>query len=118
MGRGVLLEAMPGATLRALGLPFKGYKGGKVSLNKRGQILQWLARRSGISLPNLWEFHKLCLSSHDCLDAIVAAVISALWCTNVDLFRHPKTADGDLPTATSEIEGWLYAPVYLPDYSA
>ena len=117
MGRGVLLEAMPGAALKAFKLPYKGYKGGMAALNKRSQILEGLARCSGINLPNLVEFREPCLVSHDCLDAVVAAVIAALWCTNLDLFRHPEPAGHDLPNPTAALEGWLYAPVYLPAYA-
>ena len=117
MGKGILLEAMPGAALRAFGLPFKGYKGGVAALNKRSQILEGLARCSGIGLPNLEEFRQLCMASHDCLDAVVAAVVAALWCTGLDLFRHPETAGPEAPLAAAAIEGWLYAPVYLPAYS-
>ncbi len=114
MGRGVLLEAMPGAALRALGLPFKGYKNGARASVLRRQILRELPQRSSISMPNLGEFHHLCLGSHDCLDAVVAAVIAALWCTNLDLFRHPEPAGPGVPDPTAAIEGWLYAPVYFP----
>ena len=117
MGKGVLLEAMPGAALRAFGLPFKGYKGGVDALNKRSQILEGLARCSGISLPNLEEFRQPCLVSHDCLDAVVAAVIAALWRTGLDLFRHPETAGPEAPHAAAAIEGWLYAPVFLQSNS-
>ena len=118
MGRGVLLEAMPGAALRALGLPFKGYKNGVQANVLRRQILRELPWRSSNPLPSLGEFHQLCLGSHDCLDAVVAAVIAALWCTDLDLFRHPETEGGNLPNPTAAIEGWLYAPVYLPAYTA
>ena len=117
MGKGVLLEAMPGAALRALGLPYKGYKNGARANVLRRQILQELPGRSSISMPNLGEFQKPCLSSHDCLDAVVAAVIAALWCTDPDLFRHPEPAGSGAPNSTAALEGWLYAPVYLPAYS-
>ena len=117
LGKGVLLEAMPGAALKALKLPYKGYKGGIAPLNKRGQILEGLARSSGISLPNLEEFRERCLGSHDCLDAVVAAVIAALWCTNLDLFRHPEPAGPGVPNPTAALEGWLYAPVFFPAYA-
>ena len=85
-------------------------------LNKRIQILERLAQRSGISLPNLEEFRERCLGSHDCLDAVVAAVIAALWCTNLNLFRHPEPAGPAAPHSTAAIEGWLYAPVYFSAY--
>ena len=117
MGKGVLLEAMPGAALRALELPFKGYKNGVKANVLRRQILRELPRRSSLPMPNLGEFHQLCLSSHDCLDAVVAAVIAALWCTNLDMFRHPEPAGPGVPNPTAALEGWLYAPVFFPAYS-
>ena len=117
MGRGVLLEAMPGAALRALGLPFKGYKNGTRSNALRRQILQELPLRSSISMPNLDDFQQVCLVSHDCLDAVVAAVIAVLWSTNLELFRHPEPAGPGVPNPIAAIEGWLYAPVYVPAYS-
>ena len=117
MGKGVLLEAMPGAALRALGLPFKGYKNGARANVLRLQILTELPRRSSIPMPNLGEFHQLCMGSHDCLDAVVAALIAALWCTNRDLFRHPEHEGPEAPNSTAALEGWLYAPVYLPAYA-
>ena len=117
MGKVVLLEAMPGAALKVFKLPYKGYKGGRDALDKRIQILQGLARRSGIGLPNLAEFRDQCLGSHDCLDAVVAAVIAALWCTNIDQFRHPEPASLDIPNPAAALEGWLYAPVYIPAYT-
>ena len=41
-GRAVLLEAMPGAALRAFGLPYKGYKKGMKALELRQRVLDGL----------------------------------------------------------------------------
>ena len=114
----VLLEVMPGAVLRSFGLPFKGYKGGSRNLERRGLILAELARCSPVAITNLEEFRDLCISSHDCLDAIVAALAAALWATDPTLFRLPDTGGGvatgpaflAAPLATLMVEGWLYAP--------
>jgi predicted RNase H-like nuclease len=104
---------MPGAALKALGLPYKGYKNGARKLQLRREILDGLAVRSSVPIENLEEFREKCLASHDCLDAVVAAVIAALWARNPAVFRHPlKGADGQLDPTTL-IEGWLYAPVLL-----
>ena len=110
----VLLEAMPGAALRAMGLPFKGYKNGARAAELRQQILDGLAGLSSVSVSNLEQFRDQCLVSHDCLDAVVAAVTAALWSIDPALFRRPVPADSGGPEPAVGIEGWLYAPVFLP----
>ena len=115
-GKTVLLEVMPGAILRSLGLPFKGYKNGKRRLELRQAILDGLPDLSPSSLPNLQEFREACMASHDCLDSVVAALAAALWSTDPGLFRTPS-ADGNpedplsLPDSILRLEGWLYAPI-------
>ena len=101
----LLLEVMPGAVLRALGLPYRGYKNGANALALRQRILARLADEGPFPVPNLDEFRELCAGSHDALDAVVAAIAAALWTADPSLFRLP---DGDDPTA--RLEGWLYAP--------
>jgi hypothetical protein len=108
-----LLEAMPGAALRAMGLPFKGYKNGRRAQELRQRILGDLSRRSHVLVHNLEEFSALCLTSHDCLDAVVAAVTAALWARDPSVFRHPPGVGQDQLDPTTLIEGWLYAPVFL-----
>jgi hypothetical protein len=112
-GNPVMLEAMPGAALRAMGLPFKGYKNGKRAQELRQRILEGLPLRSHMPVGNLEEFSALCLASHDCLDAVVAAVVAALWAGNPAVFRHPPKAGHGQLDPTTLIEGWLYAPVFL-----
>jgi hypothetical protein len=104
----VLLEAMPGAVLRVFKLPFKGYKNGANAMGLRRRILDGLPKRSGLSLPNLDEYRDLCMSSHDGLDAVVAAIAAALWVVDPLMFRHPPV-DGE----TLQLEGWLYAPTFI-----
>ncbi len=109
--KAVLLEAMPGAVLRTLGLPYKGYKNGRTAGEKRRAIIDGLSSKSGVPLPNLSRFRDQCLASHDCLDAVVAAVTAALWATDPHVFRLPSL---ESPTsAVALLEGWLYAPVFL-----
>ena len=108
-----LLEAMPGATLRALGLPFKGYKNGTKAMQLRQEILDWLGRRSPVPVPNLAEVREQCLSSHDCLDSLVAAVTAALWARNPSAFRLPLRGSHEELDPAVLIEGWLYAPIFL-----
>ena len=108
-GRPVLLEVMPGAVLRSLGLPFKGYKNGTLRQEKRKTIVEQLPNRSPITLAapkGIWE---LCLGNHDCLDAVVAALAAALWDRRQDLFHQPMPW-GQALNDTIAIEGWLYAP--------
>jgi hypothetical protein len=115
-GKAVLLEVMPGAVLRSLGLPFKGYKNGKRRLDLRRTILDNLPDVSPVGLPNLHEFREACMASHDCLDSVVAALAAALWSIDPGLFRLPST-DGDpedslsVPESILRLEGWLYAPI-------
>ena len=115
-GKAVLLEVMPGAVLRSLGLPFKGYKNGKRRLELRRTILDSLPNICPVGLPNLQEFRESCMASHDCLDAVVAALAAALWSIDPGLFGLPN-ADGDpenhlsLPESVLRLEGWLYAPI-------
>jgi hypothetical protein len=49
----VLLEAMPGAALKAFGLPYKGYKKGARALELRQTILDRLAAGSSVEQPRL-----------------------------------------------------------------
>jgi hypothetical protein len=108
----VLLEAMPGAALRALGLPYKGYKNGTRAGEKRQEILRRLEAASGLDLPGLAGLAPELLDHHDALDAVVAAVAAALWALDPGVFRLPCPADGPEMEAAG-LEGWLYAPVFL-----
>ena len=105
-----LLELMPGALLKSLGLPYKGYKRGRHSIQRRTQILDSLSRKSGVQLPNLETVRKDCLANDDCLDSVVAAVGAAMWTQDCARFRHPKP--DELPDAL--LEGWIYVPLTPP----
>ena len=109
----VLLEAMPGAALRAFGLPFKGYKNGVKAQELRRRILDGLSDRSTVSLRNLGDFREMCLNYHDCLDSVVAAVVAALWVRDPDLFRCAPIAGATDFNPEVLLEGWLYAPALL-----
>lgn len=121
----VLLESMPGAALRACGLPFKGYKKGRKAVELRWRILDGLALRSGVALPNLGRFIDCCIGNDDCLDSVVAAVAACIWSRDQALFRLPQDGPGDATKrggtpgpdenelANARLEGWLYAPVFL-----
>jgi hypothetical protein len=121
----VLLESMPGAALRAFGLPFKGYKKGRNAVELRRQILTGLNSGSGIALPTLARFRDDCIGNDDCLDSVVAAVAACLWTRDQALFRRPQDGPGDATKrggtpnpdenelARARLEGWLYAPVFI-----
>ena len=112
-GKAVLLEAMPGAALKAMKLPYKGYKKGANALRLRQTILEGLEERSGLRLQGLGRFRDACLSSDDALDAVVAAVIAALWAKDPGVFLRPEVEEAGAPHAAALLEGWLYAPVFL-----
>ena len=111
--KALLLEAMPGAALRALNLPYKGYKKGTNALRLRQRILDGLEERSGVGIKNLDRFRDLCLGSDDALDSVVAALTATLWALDASVFWQPSFTGDNGPDAVALLEGWLYAPVYL-----
>ena len=108
--KALLLEAMPGAALKAMKLPHKGYKNGANALKLRDEILSGLESSSGIKIKNLSHYRILCQGSHDALDSVVAAVIASLWVNDPNVFWRP---DLDGPDGVALLEGWLYAPVHI-----
>ena len=105
-----LLEVMPGAVLRRLGLPYKGYKGGARASERRQTIVAVLAERSLPIEFAFGEFEEPALRSHDALDSIVAAVAAALWAVAPDRFPQPQGEGEDGYDPAVLLEGWLYAP--------
>ena len=101
-----LLELMPGAFLKAIGLPYKGYKKGRRCWDLREKITGALATASGIPVPNLESVRMGCHASDDFLDAVVAAVGAACWAQDNDRFRHPLSDERVL----AQLEGWIFAP--------
>ena len=112
-GNAVLLEAMPGAALKALGLPHKGYKKGANALGLPQKILTGLANRSGLRIRSLSRFRETCLASDDALDSLVAAVIASLWAIDPACFWRPSLTHSIGADSIALLEGWLYAPVFL-----
>ncbi len=109
----LLLEAMPGAALRGMRLPFKGYKNGAHAPELRQKILEGLAGQSGLRLPNLGDFYGQGLASHDGLDSLVAAVVAALWAQDPTRFRRPAALGAEDFDSRVMLEGWLYAPAFI-----
>jgi hypothetical protein len=81
----VLLEVMPGAALNRFGLPAtnpgKAYKKKRDSKarDRRKEIVDNLADKSGIVLCGLDHYRETCHDNDDALDSMVAAVVAALW---------------------------------------
>ena len=105
-----LLEVMPGAVLRRLGLPFKGYKGGARAAERRHQIVSQLAQRSYPIRFNFGEFEDIALRNHDALDSVVAAVAASLWAIEPGRFPQPPEEGQPEYDPVVMLEGWLYAP--------
>lgn len=123
-----LLEVMPGATLRSLDLPYKGYKSGQLTDQRRIEILNGLpgrARPVEINLrvtvgrchqicnvapigENRLPLRDICRYHDDALDAVVAAIAAALWAipeTREHFISPPHPNDPNI-----RLEGWLYTP--------
>ena len=103
-----IMETMPGAFLRSVRLPYRGYKGnGPEALLNRDRIIGEIAANSGIEMPNLDNFRYACRCNDDCLDAVVAAACAAAWSLGTLPFRVPNPDE----EAAARREGWLYAPI-------
>ena len=113
----LLLEAMPGAALKALGLPYKGYKTGRRTTELRHRILDGLERLAVPQLSGLEAFREVCLDNHDCLDAVVASLVAAMWVLDRGLFRCPAEPGQPAYDPVVILEGWLYAPVFYQEQS-
>ena len=105
-----LLELMPGAFLKAVGLPYKGYKKGRRASELREKIIGTLADASGVPLPSLDSLRMGCHANDDFLDSVVAAAGAACWAQGSDRFRHPQPDE----LALARLEGWIYVP--YPDF--
>ncbi len=116
-----LLELMPGALLRSLGLPHTGYKGGSGAeqrarrAKRREHIFDAVlevADAKGCKLTGVDDsLRRSCVADDNCLDALIAALGAAMWAHDPARFRHP-TAE-ELPSAS--LEGWIYVPEPEPN---
>ena len=109
-----LLELMPGAFLRSVGLPWKGYKKGRRSAELRERITGALSKASAIALPDLGAVRMGCHASDDFLDAVVAATGAACWVRDRARFRHPQPDE----LALARLEGWIHVPIGRTSRSA
>ena len=103
------IEVMPGATLRALGLPYRGYKKGRNRFEMRRRILDGLAKNTRVRVAGQAELLETCMTIDDALDAVVAAFTGALWLAAPDAFRLPSDEERD----GANMEGWMCVPAFL-----
>ena len=101
------LEVMPGAALRAMDLPYAGYKSGASWREKREEILRGLLESPTVRVSGLDCFRQLCIEIDDCLDAVIATIVGAPWLHHSTLFRSPPyEGEDDYPMVL--LEGCLY----------
>ena len=97
-----VLECMPGATLKGMGLPYKAYKNGRRRDELRRRILDGLVHAVPVPLANAEEVGEQCLAVHDALDAVVAALNSAVYMTCPEAVSTPPDEE------IYRLEGWIY----------
>ena len=103
------IEVMPGATLKALSLPHKGYKKGRNRFEMRRRILDGLTKGTRVRVAGLAELSETCMTIDDALDAVVAAFTGALWVAARDAFRLPSDEERN----RANMEGWMCVPAFL-----
>ena len=86
------------------------FKSGRKRTELRETILKGLLRCLPVQVAGLDSLWQPCLESHDCLDAVVAAVTGALWLHDRTLFRCPPSESEEYFDPVVLLEGWLYAP--------
>ena len=104
-----VIECMPGASLKGMGLPYKGYKTGRLKESLRRRILDGLTTARPVHLANVEDVRDQCEASHDHLDAVVAALTAAMFLAHPEVVSTPPEDD------IYRLEGWIYA--YKPQIS-
>ncbi len=103
-GDGRFFEVYPAGSLKAWGLPHRGYKGsGKPERARRTATL----RRLRAALPWL-KFPAACAATDHCLDALLATLTAR--CCATGRTAGPTAAE----RATGAREGWIHLPTALP----
>ncbi len=109
-----LLEAMPGATLRRLGLPYRLYKNSPAHRAETRQlILKELPLQAAPVQVDLTPVYDTCRKNDDALDAVVAAVTGALWVVEPYLF-HDLAKPEQAGDPSVMLTGKIYAPQQPP----
>jgi predicted nuclease with RNAse H fold len=100
-GSGTVTEVYPAASLKQWGLPYRGYKQprGPAALPKLASEL-----RAAAPWLELGPHGQLCRTSHDALDAVIAALTARAAALNLTLQPDPE-----LQPAASR-EGWIALP--------
>ena len=95
-------SACPAPPSRVSASPTRPIRTGAVETNSADRILNGLASAVPVSLANVEEISEQCLAVHDALDAVVAALNSAVYITCPEAVSTPP--DGDI----YRLEGWIY----------
>ena len=109
-----LLEVMPGAFLRSIGLDYstvKSYKG-EDSLGTRRTVISRISKyaEKELRIPNLGDFRWGLRANDDCLDAVVATIAAGLWVKDKTRFLLPEDDPEPAVLKDAQLEGWIYAP--------
>ncbi len=100
-GTGVVVEVYPAASLKQWELPYRGYKQPR-NAQARAALMDDLLAAARWLDPG--EYHALCMTSHDALDAVIAA-LTARAATRGMTIRP----DGE-QEAAARTEGWIALP--------
>ena len=103
--RADVFEIYPGGTLRALGIPTRGYKRGRDWADARRSIVQALGTLSDLPVCLTPTQKQHCLANDNALDAVAACLTVALLSRRPDWFTPPPDAPGDW-----QREGWIWVP--------
>ena len=106
-----LLEVMPGALLSSFCVPNIGYKGGgndQLSRHVRNYILNGLITIPELALEIPNHLYDQCLTYHDCLDSVIAAIGAALWSIDETLFHRPDDHHDHAVLFSAQQEGCIY----------
>ena len=101
-GTGMLAEVYPAASLKQWGLPYRGYK-----QPRNSGALPELVTRLQTAAPwlQIGPHGRLCRTSHDALDAVIAALTARAAALGLTLRPDPE-----LQLAASR-EGWIALPI-------
>lgn len=101
--KGKLMEVYPAAALYFWGLKAEGYKDGKPK--ERAALVAELSRHLKKVCPMSPENVAKCQKHHDCLDALIAALVVRAFLLGQT--STPGTRDEKI---AAPIEGWLHVP--------
>lgn len=100
-GTGVVVEVYPAASLKQWGLPHRGYKQPRNAQALTALVDGLLAAARWLDLG---EHHALCRTSHDALDAVIAALTARAAAQGM------TTRPDDDQESAARSEGWIALP--------